>query len=1338
MRRFNKILATFFVFILILLGAAWAFLQSRLFAEMISKTITEVSSRQLNAEVKFDRVSLRFFPPGLALENVRLKYSKDGTSIEGQAGELGVSFSYDSFSGRKPRLHQIFLREGWASLKIPDSESKGEHPWDILQRELAKFPVEINSIHIAESRIEVMGLTVDIHSLNAVLGKKVISVLGEIKDFQHKDHPQRLDLATIEGQLRRDDLAVKSAAFVHKRSVLKATGQVTQWADLKTFAFTGKITSELYLPDIEELVSLDPVIFESGFLSASGTASWSKAQGTKASLDLRAFDIKSNVVTAQVVEAKVTSAANVLRLEALQLKNNDEQLSLLTPAEVWNQNSGALLAEGVRARLVQFEIPNALTILGDRLKPLRGRMTGDVSFRLQKNDMFFKPADGFKIEQLGLRQRKEDGSPFDVVRAPVVWFSDSKLSVENGIFRMDAQVRAPRSQFSAKGQVGRGQVHFDVGPGPINLADFGDIAELGLKGEGENSIKARGSLDQVTMTMEGKLRNFEIVGYRLGETQHQFIVDLGKSTVTIPRFAAKKSRYVYSGTGKVDWKDFLMDISVDLPEISFAELKDAVHPISGGLGFLPADFEGTLQGSIELYAKGSMKNFVASADVYGQKLRAWGESFRDTKFALLYKDSKISLDSFSVTKELGKLSGTISHDLTLSRTDYKLSLRGLTSGEVDYYKRLTFALDFSAGGEFQGWHRPREWHHRGFLGLSGSRVLDRTLPDSTFEWDIKQDTLAFDAKIARDWVVVSAQSSPDTRSRRINADFEANIPDLPLFIMAGLGENVQLMNASGAMAFKGNLGVTNWEWNRLDLQGWLRHLSLKTAELDLNERYDRPQIAIRGGRVDTWDLRIQTPDLKLASSADGDFKQNLVIKNVIDVDAKYLEILSPHVQRAEGRASAQIKAILTPKDLSLTVESSAQKLNVSLDVLPFTLSDLQYSLRYAEKELELKQFSFRPESGLVKATGSAMFRGFDPEVNLRWYLETATIPFKGRSNVTLTGNGMLFGNRRPYVLSGEVVINKGNVLNEVSDFTSDTSASADTKYMPREKGGAIAGLANFDLSVRAENPINISNSMMDVDLVGDVILSGDLMRPSADGRVHTIGNSSKVFFKNSEYQITKGEFLFNGRKPVSRPDFDVSAASTISNYRVTAKAYGNPENFTFDLTSDPPLSRQNILSLIAFGYTDDLSDSIRPEDRQSLTNIGVGSFIFDQFKVTDIVKKQFGLQVNLGTVFMQSNESMLAGRSGDQAGATGLGGVARTRTATNIEVKKRLSEAMNLSVSSTVGGSIGQRQRMTLNYGLSRSVELEGIYELRTNADGFEDPIDNSIGGDVKFRMNFR
>jgi hypothetical protein len=56
-----------------------------------------------------------------------------------------------------------------------------------------------------------------------------------------------------------------------------------------------------------------------------------------------------------------------------------------------------------------------------------------------------------------------------------------------------------------------------------------------------------------------------------------------------------------------------------------------------------------------------------------------------------------------------------------------------------------------------------------------------------------------------------------------------------------------------------------------------------------------------------------------------------------------------------------------------------------------------------------------------------------------------------------------------------------------------------------------------------------------------------------------------------------------------------------------------------------------------------------------------------------------------------------------------------------------------------MGGSIGQRQSMNLNYSVSKKVQVEGVYEVRSNAEGEENiQVIDSIGGDLKFRWTFK
>ena len=1316
-------------------GASWSFLQSRAFGRLLSKAITKVSS-QFDAKVKFSRLDVRFLPPGIALEDVSIEYDREGTKVKAEVGELGVSFDIQMFRGKKIRLGEVFLKEGFADIVLEDEKESGKHPWDIIQSELRKLPIDIGTLAIENSRISILDMTLDVHSLRVSPTPKVIGFDGAIKQLRHTRISRSLDLFKFKGALTKNEIQAESFQILQKRSKIIGKGSLQNWNDFNVANAKGDVETDVYAPDIHEWLELDPVVFYDGIIRLKGKVTWNKVQGPRATASVVAQGFESSVFAAEELKAELISDERGVEVTGLVLKNNAEKLQLLSPTIVWNQSRRSIFPNGAKARLEKLELNNALTILGEPLRPLKGEMTGDLTFNLRGNDLYFRPSDGFKITNLRLEFPKEDGSKSKIIHAPVIWLSKSDFNLVDNTLEISARLKGPRTQLDIDGYLKKKEVHFDIAPGPILLTDLGNVANLDLKGEGENKLKVRGTLEDVRITIEGIFRNFEILGYRLGTTEHKIEVGLKDGVVELPLFKAKKSRYEYSGTGIVNYRNFLMDLSIQLPLISFADFRDAINPLSGGLAFLPPDFETTLQGDVDIFARGDIANLKVDSDVHAQKITAYGESFKESKFTFKFAEKKIQLKNFSALKEDGKITGNIGFSLPDSRLDYQLSLRQLGSNELAMYKRLPFALDFKAVGEFQGSQSPGHWRHRGFLGLSQSRVHDKMVPDSTFEWDIRNDSVSIDAKFAKDWIVLSTTSVNEKGSTKITSDLAVDIPDLPLFLRGVLGENPQLVNATGDLSLVSRISLTDWQWNRVEAEAWLKGIRLITNEIGLQQRFPVPQVRIRDGKIEQWNIKLDAPDLKITSKASGDLRHNLTVQNNLDLDAKYFELISKHVQRAEGRANAEFKWILSPKDLNFEFSSTARDMAVSTDLLPFALSNLNYKMTFKDSELDIQQFAFRPETGKVQASGTIFFNDLEPDVNLRYSLERAAIPIKNRSTVTVTGEGLMFGNGRPYTLNGDLTINRGSILNEITEFMGTGNVSGDVKYLPRDRDGALSDYLNLDIGLNTENPINVTNSMMDLYLLGDLQVTGDAMRPSADGKVQAAGTQSKVFFKNSEYSIAKAEFLFNARKSVTKPDFDISATSIIANYKVTAKAFGNPDSFTFDLSSDPGLSKQNILSLIAFGYTDDLSNSISPGERQNLTNVGVGSFIFDQFKVTDIVKKQFGLQVNLGTVFVQSDQSMLQGRSQDQGG--GAGALARTRTATNIEVKKRLSEAMSLSVSSTVGGSIGQRQRMNLNYGLTRKIQVEGVYELRTNAEGTEDIIDNSIGGDIKYRHTFR
>ncbi len=1320
----------FFALFGLLTFGSWSFLQSKTFGQILSRSITKIATDQLDTQVSFTKVVIKFFPPALGLENVKVEYDRLGTKISAEAGEIGVEFDVELFKGEKIHLQKIYLHQGSIDLSIEKSKDSGRHPWDIITDEINKLPVDIEEVEVNKSRVTFMEQVINVNILNIGLAKDEITYSGSIKHLDLKDMPDSIDLVKIEGSLNKDLIRATNLALIQKRSQIVAKLKINDWHLLNRMNIQGEFDTDVFIPDISEWIDVPELSFNSGALRTIGRFQWSKEKGTSLENEFEIIDLDSNFLKSKSIKGQLSSSDLNVYLERILVENNEEKALVNERVLVWDNTNSILLPNGISASLERFQLSNAISIVGDNLKPLSAELTGKIKFILKKKDLFFYPANGFVLTNLKLAFDKS--SP--IIHAKKIEINNSEFFVINNALVMKTNFKSTNTDLEVEGFVGNGVVDFDTIKGQLNLEDLGNIAGLELKGEGINSIKAKGNLDNVILSMQGDLNNFEILGYKIGNAQHEMRLKLKDGIVEIPLIKAKKSRYEYQGIGTVNYKNFDMDLSLDIPQISFSELKDAITPISPGLSFLPEDFDATVKGIVNLNAKESIKNLKVEADVQGTKIVAYDETFKKLNFNFISGNKIIHLKDFNVEKDKGRLVGDMKYHFNDSRFEYNLSLRGLPSSEINLYKSTPLKLEFLSLGEFKGSYSPSEQKHDGFFALVNSRIEEVQVGDSRFEWNFDRNDIFLNFDLVNGWLRLRTETIEENKRQKIKTDVALNVEDLPLLLRGLFGESSLLSSATGKIFANAEVDFFRYEEFRPNGFIKLREVSLDTGQIKIDQKFNNNQIEFISGLITKWKLEVISPMLKFDSRGVGDLRSRYRLENTLEMDAIFFELLSRNVQRAQGKTSSRF-GLKYDGRFEFNGDFKGNNIVVSTDLLPFAISDLDYHMTLINDELDIELLKFKPSSGVISLSGGILFDKKMPDINVSYIFDRASIPIKNRTDITLSGGGLIFGGRPPYLINGSILVNKGLVANELSDFTNQGAGVSDTKYLPKEQDGTIAGLFNLDIGVKTENAIHINNSMMDLYLQADIQLLGEPLRPVAEGRVTSSGLQSKVFFKNSEYIISKSEFLFNSKMEITKPDFDIIASSNIANYKVSAKVFGTPDNFTFDLSSDPALTKQNILSLIAFGYTEDISNAITPEERQQLTNVGVGSFIFDQFKVTDIVKKQFGLQVNLGTMFVQAEESMLAGRGQEQSGS---GTLARTRTATNIEVKKRLSEAMTLSVSSTVGGQIGQRQRMNLNYGLSKSIQLEGIYELRTNAEGQEDIIDNSIGGDVKFRMSFK
>ena len=108
------------------------------------------------------------------------------------------------------------------------------------------------------------------------------------------------------------------------------------------------------------------------------------------------------------------------------------------------------------------------------------------------------------------------------------------------------------------------------------------------------------------------------------------------------------------------------------------------------------------------------------------------------------------------------------------------------------------------------------------------------------------------------------------------------------------------------------------------------------------------------------------------------------------------------------------------------------------------------------------------------------------------------------------------------------------------------------------------------------------------------------------------------------------------------------------------------------------------------------------------------------------------MNVSVLPEFQEEDSSLIAdGKSGVSSTTS-----SRLKSATRIKVNKKITNKLDVAVSSTVGGSIEQKQEMNANFNFNKNVSLQGVYEIKP-AEDESTTTPTSLGVDLKFRWSF-
>jgi translocation and assembly module TamB len=1336
--RFKSVLGAFIFVALASLFAFIIFVQTKSFGKLVSRVATDLSQKKANMRVSIKNIEVSFFPPGLELNKVVVSKQLGALeSFNAEFGKLGFYINLIEIEERKLSFGEIRISDSVIDYKFPKKEDElKEINQDIIDSifDLSKkLPVRIDSVVIENSIIIANHELLEAKRLK--LFKKDDSFiarfhLSNIKPSQESAFV--LDEVWADAEITRKNIHIYRLKIQHDVQTLLVKGEIKDFRLLKNATAELNGESHIHLKNLNSEFEFPEIVkIKRGNALLNFNLKYDKGKLSGLS-KIALEDFRSNLFFADRLDAALNFENQKIILEKLDLIYKKQSAHLNSPAIVADLERKLAFPAPVHAHVENVTIANAIRILGPKFKILKGRLTGDLTFTYDEGDLYFHPENHFAIHNLRLVVGDKK-KPFKILEVKKTIFEDAEIGVVKGEFRLSANADLGRSKLEIDGFVNKKEARFSVLDAQVNLLDFGNISKLDIKGEGKLSIDVQGPLDDVHINLRGKTKGFEILGYRLGAADKDITIALKDSSVIINRFETSYRSTELSGSGVVNYDNSDIALGITTNSTNMSDIYQILHPVLTKVDFLPEDLNFTAKVDVDIYGKTKLNELKIKSDIKFKDFSAYGESFNQGAFKFEMINQELRFLHLEAQKGDGDLSGdfTFSMPNKFITMNYKWENFSLSSFNIA--KKINLNIDGLISGSVKGKGNINDY----VLNIQSKMFNTHS---QSYKFDDSDLTLRVMPKSVKgnfSFIGESLVSNFDISllpGKKSELSLQGNLTDIKPLASAFFGQHLEQENLKGQIAFTLETKFSN-TFKDLELKASLDRFVFDHADFKVDYASKAPEFVIQNGQVKEWNLDVKQTDLFVHTKGSGHLDHDLSLVHEVHVNSKILRILFAPVLAAEGFLDNIIKIDSDGKSYDVTVLSKATNLNLSIAHVPFPLNDMKYSFELINKRLFIKELTMGLDNGTASLKGDIFFDDLTPDINVRYDFDRAEIPILGKSSMNISGEGTILGNNPPYNLNGDLLLNKVLIVNELSDFESKSASMTDVRYLPKNQDSPVDRLINLNVNVKSENLARITNSLMDLGLKGEVRVLGSPIHPRGEGKLSSPVGASKVYFKNNEYFITNADFHFVAKKPISNPDFDIQALTTISNYKVYAKAYGDLEKFNFDLSSEPALSRNSILSLIAFGYTDDQQSSLG-QDKDKLAGMGVGSFVFDRFKVSDILNKQFGLQLNLGSVIEQSQTaSMLSGRGTQTADGSTVG---RTRSATKIELRKRLDEALSVSVSSTLGSGIGQRQRMDLTYSVNKKVQLQGIYEIRSNQDGEEDIIDNSIGGDLKFRWTFK
>ncbi len=346
------------------------------------------------------------------------------------------------------------------------------------------------------------------------------------------------------------------------------------------------------------------------------------------------------------------------------------------------------------------------------------------------------------------------------------------------------------------------------------------------------------------------------------------------------------------------------------------------------------------------------------------------------------------------------------------------------------------------------------------------------------------------------------------------------------------------------------------------------------------------------------------------------------------INMEFLTLFAPVLEELRGNLGFSFQFSGERNQMEMLGSAFSEGAYVKLSEFPYPFEGVRTDLLFSQSKLIINSLTAKMAGGNLSADGTIMFKALrNIPTRVKAQFQNISLDFPEKVHSEGSGELLFSGDWFPFLLSGSYKIKKGLFTREFDSKATKKTLTKRASFLPQLILQNQSDPLLVDLMVELGDHFTLENSLVDGEVTGSVQLTGPAGRPQMVGSVK-LKKGTKIFFKDTPFEVTASDIVFQRDKP-DQAQLYISASSRVKEYDVGLTLQGSSENPSIDLSSQPPLTKENIISLLTLGLTTEELEQTTTQVYQS--SVQLGTQIFTKSALGDTLKNPFGLKFQISS-----------------------------------------------------------------------------------------------------------